>query len=267
MQEKFKTGSFAKLLNVPKHLLIYYDRIGLFKPEIIDSKNNYRYYSQSQFYLFQVIRFLKDLGMPLQEIQDFLDKRSPSSLVDVMDKQRLKIDKEIQKLKLAQSFIDYTMSLIQDGENPIGECFIQDKESEYLFIGKEIQETSFKGFIHEYSEFMKLNNIEVSNAVGQMTDMKHLLNKDSQPFSHHYVKVLPEHKLFHNFVKKQGQYLCYLHQGGFDTIDDTYYLMLQYATDQQINLEGYFYELTIRNEIMTEDIREFLTEISIRIVD
>lgn len=267
MEDKFKTGTFARLLSVPKHVLFYYDKIGLFKPEIIDKENGYRYYSQSQFYFFQVIRFLKDLGMPLKDIQDFLNNRSPKELKMVLDKQMDIIEKEIIKLEQARAFIDYTQSLIKDAENPIETCFIQYKEKEYLFIGEEIEEKSFKGFIQEYSKFMKTHEIELSNSVGLMTHIKHLINQDTTPFSHHFVKVLFEHTLFHNYVKKEGQYLTYLHQGGFDDIDDAYYTMMDYAKINDLKLEGFFYEITIRNEIMTKDLSEFLTEISIRIKD
>lgn len=266
MEDKFKTGTFARLLNVPKHTLLYYDKIGLFRPEIIDSENGYRYYSQSQFYLFNVIRFLKDLGMPLKEIQEFLDQRSPEALENVLDKQSEIIELEISKLQKAKEFIEYTKSLIEDANNPIDTCFIQEKDDEYLFIGEELEEKSFKGFVQEYAKFTQYHKIDFSNSVGLMTDIKHLINRDSKPFSHHFAFIFSEDSLFHNHVKKKGSYLTYLHKGGFDDIDETYYIMLEYAKNNDIQLEGFFYEMTIRNEIMTPQISEFLTEISIRIL-
>ena len=38
------TGEFAKLAGVSKDTLFHYEKIGLFKPEIV-CKNEYRYYS------------------------------------------------------------------------------------------------------------------------------------------------------------------------------------------------------------------------------
>src|SRR5699024_6649059 len=102
MEEKLTTGAFAKLVKVPKHVLFYYDEINLFKPSIIDQENNYRYYAYSQYYLFNVIRFLKNLGMPLKEIKSFLDKRSPEELKNVLDKQSASIETEIIKLSQAK---------------------------------------------------------------------------------------------------------------------------------------------------------------------
>ena len=45
MDIKFTVGELAKLHNLSKQTLIFYDKIGLFKPKIIDSNNNYRYYT------------------------------------------------------------------------------------------------------------------------------------------------------------------------------------------------------------------------------
>ena len=49
------TGQFAKIVRVSKDTLFYYDKIGLFKPEIV-SKNGYRYYSYNQYYTFNQLQ-------------------------------------------------------------------------------------------------------------------------------------------------------------------------------------------------------------------
>lgn len=45
MDIKFTVGEFAKLHNMKKQTLIFYDKIDLFKPEIINKNNGYRYYT------------------------------------------------------------------------------------------------------------------------------------------------------------------------------------------------------------------------------
>ena len=47
-ENKLTTGQFAKLANVEKHVLFYYDEIGLFKPDTYDT-NGYRYYAYHQY--------------------------------------------------------------------------------------------------------------------------------------------------------------------------------------------------------------------------
>ena len=54
------TAQFAKLHNVNKRTLHYYDEIGLFSPKI-KGENNYRYYDALQSIDFEYIRMFKEL--------------------------------------------------------------------------------------------------------------------------------------------------------------------------------------------------------------
>ena len=56
----FTTGDFAKLCQVTKHTLFYYDEIKVFCPEYIDEKE-YRFYSPNQIEIFSVIHILVKL--------------------------------------------------------------------------------------------------------------------------------------------------------------------------------------------------------------
>ena len=63
-QNYFTTGEFAKLVGVTKHTLFYYDKIGIFSPEI-KLDNDYRYYSVFRIEVFYVISTLKDEKPPM----------------------------------------------------------------------------------------------------------------------------------------------------------------------------------------------------------
>ena len=42
MDNFFSIGELSRYLNIAKHTLIYYDRIGLFRPAYLDPDNGYR---------------------------------------------------------------------------------------------------------------------------------------------------------------------------------------------------------------------------------
>jgi DNA-binding transcriptional MerR regulator len=69
----FLTGEFSKIAHVSKRMLQYYDEIGLLKPERIDPKTGYRYYSAKQLPRLNRILALKDLGLSLDQIARMLD--------------------------------------------------------------------------------------------------------------------------------------------------------------------------------------------------
>ena len=44
MKDMFSIGELARYQNISKQTLIFYDKIGLFRPAYVDPDNKYRYY-------------------------------------------------------------------------------------------------------------------------------------------------------------------------------------------------------------------------------
>ncbi|QCP35194.1 MerR family transcriptional regulator [Anaerostipes rhamnosivorans] len=98
------TGEFAKVAGVTKHTLFHYDDIGLFSPEV-KLENNYRYYSISQLEVFDVIFTLRQLGVPLSDIKEYLDHKSPEALFTLLEREEHSIDQKIRKLKTTKKWL------------------------------------------------------------------------------------------------------------------------------------------------------------------
>ena len=67
-----KIGEFSTLSGISIHMLRNYDKIGLLKPEQVDSMNNYRLYGEKQIVRANHIQVLKSLGFGLNEISGIL---------------------------------------------------------------------------------------------------------------------------------------------------------------------------------------------------
>ena len=75
MKKLYKIGEISKLYNISNDILRYYEKIGLLVPDI-KKENGYRYYSEKQLWKLNNIRSLRNLGVGLKEITDFLETRS-----------------------------------------------------------------------------------------------------------------------------------------------------------------------------------------------
>src|SRR5688500_20121698 len=64
----FTIGSFARLAGISPKQLRAYDALGLFQPAWVDPSSSYRYYSPAQLPELRRILALRQLGMPLDEI-------------------------------------------------------------------------------------------------------------------------------------------------------------------------------------------------------
>ena len=74
-KDLFPIGEVSKLFHISVSSLRHYEALGLVTPEYTDPHTGYRYYSVRQFELFNTIRYLRALDLPLTEIADFLNDR------------------------------------------------------------------------------------------------------------------------------------------------------------------------------------------------
>ena len=152
-KEYFTSGEFAKLCGVNKKTLFHYDNIGLFKPKKI-LENRYRYYSHNQFELFNVILELKRLGMPLKEIKSFIDNRNPDTALDLFQREKAKIDKEIQELEKLKELMENKISITKAGKNINDKIILEKKKETYLILSNTIKDVNYGYDISTYAEHL-----------------------------------------------------------------------------------------------------------------
>ena len=109
----FTTGEFAKLFNVSKSTLFYYDEVGVFSP-IIREENDYRFYAVEQIEVFEVIVTLKELGMSLKDIKEYMENRTPENFITLMEEREKIIDDKISYLKEIKQFFRKKADLVRE---------------------------------------------------------------------------------------------------------------------------------------------------------
>ena len=85
-------------MGITKHTLFHYDDIGLFQPKYINEKG-YRFYSIDQIDILNTILVLRDLDMPLKEIQTYVSQRTPELFQQIFLEHEAQIAKQIKKLQ------------------------------------------------------------------------------------------------------------------------------------------------------------------------
>lgn len=89
MKEKEKdyytAGELAKLFHIPKQTMLYYDKMGILKPEFV-AENGYRYYSTPQYLTLEIILFLRKMDISVPDIRKFLENRSRDNILRILDR-------------------------------------------------------------------------------------------------------------------------------------------------------------------------------------
>ncbi|MBO5209716.1 MAG: MerR family transcriptional regulator [Lachnospiraceae bacterium] len=76
MSQYMSIGKVSKLKDVSIKSLRYYDKIGILKPAFVNEETNYRYYTEEQLYLLDAITLCIKLGIPLKDLNNYVEHDS-----------------------------------------------------------------------------------------------------------------------------------------------------------------------------------------------
>lgn len=104
--KKYKISDVANLFNISRQTLLHYDKIGLFKPKIIDKKTSYRYYIEEQLLDLAFIIGLKSVDFSLKEISEYFESQNSIESFNYLQKKLDTIDEKIYNLEKAKKLIN-----------------------------------------------------------------------------------------------------------------------------------------------------------------
>ena len=106
-------GEMARINNTTVPTLRLYDSLDLLKPYYTDQDTHYRYYDIKQNARFDMIQYMKELGMELKEIKEVLDSEDLREIESVLIKKREQTLHEIEHLKIQCDAIDRAIASIE----------------------------------------------------------------------------------------------------------------------------------------------------------
>lgn len=251
------TGEFARLAGTTKHTLFHYDKIGLLSPEW-KLPNQYRYYSVSQLEIFDVICILKEIGMSLEEIKSYLDKRTPELFLELLKKETSAIEEKIKHLKHMEHQLKREKNALEHTlEQDFREISLVHEKQGYLLTAPAPDdadsETENARVISQLLLTAKKYHIFSPYGIGGIQHFQSLDHLNQQ-YSDYYLLTDAPIKGLSLRIRPEGTYLCLYHQGSYDTLPQAYIRALSYAEKHRITLSNTFYEdividkLTVKNE-------------------
>lgn len=263
-QKLFKTGEFAKLCNTTKDTLFHYDDIGLLKPALL-ADNGYRYYSVNQIFFFDLITALKEVGLSLNEIAEYIRNRNTDTFLSMLKEKDKLLKKEQEMLVRRRRLLANTIR-ITEGSYSIQEDVItvEQRESEYMVVsdlavssnekvlaeilGKHLTYCTKHNYYDDFStgEIIGLDNIRKGifttsyffSKVGKAVKSKYLRIKPAGTYAVKYIRgsyadLHSEYKKFYSEVCALGLAVC----GDIYQEDITNYMSERDAEDYLMKLE------------------------------
>ena len=112
-QNYISIGEMAKMNQTTVTTLRLYDSMGLLKPCYIDENSHYRYYDIKQNARFDMIQYMKELGMELREIKDVFDQCDLNLIQDILRKKKEQTRQQLIDMRLKIAAIDRTIEGIE----------------------------------------------------------------------------------------------------------------------------------------------------------
>lgn len=261
----YSIGELARYQNISKQTLIYYDRIGLFRPAYVDPHTGYRYYSPKQIDYLDTILIMKKIGFSLEEIKDHMKNYNLENSSLILKKQLHVIDEQIRELKMIRSRVQHRCVSMEEAlkyrSNPIvvemvPHRFILWHEVDAPYSLEEVSIATKKCFAD--AEEQKL---PIFFQTGVIVPQAHI---EQQKFAQATIAFVPiEFNTRAKNLKElpAGMSACIYHFGTYASIDQSYRKLISYCQENGLKRISDSYEFCINDYITSGDESEYITKI------
>ena len=263
-EQLYKIGMFANMNRVTIKTLRYYDEQKLLVPVYVDEENGYRYYAAGQMAQLHRIIALKMMGFSIDDIRKIMDGAEEKSFL--LEKKQ-EILKEIavltEKLSQVESYLareNMNLSapvLIKEIPAAIV-CTMKHRIKSYdaLFelmpqMGAQMEMLDCKCAQPAYCFTHYLESGYTDEDI--LVEICEAVTEKKQDSGNIVFKVLP----------KVPTAACIFHKGSYDTLHNSYAMLLQYIEENGYEICGNIRESYIDGVWNKETEKEWLTEIQI----
>lgn len=116
MNNYLTIGEFARLRNVDRKSLRYYERIGALIPAHVDPQTKYRYYTLEQLVDLDTILICLELGIPLKEVTQYKNKDGTLNILKLFNDGKEKINQKFLQLNMTLNRLESSILSIQENK-------------------------------------------------------------------------------------------------------------------------------------------------------
>lgn len=264
--EYLSISEFANLSGINRKNLIYYDNIGLLSPVII-RENGYRYYTYPQLDTVSVIIALKEIGVPLKAIKEYLDNKSPELLTTLFRKEQRVIKQKMERLQQIKDMMNKRLYAVASvTELSIDEISIQTLEEERIFLGNNFMYDNkqvYNGF-QDFSSYCYEQNIVYGYPLGVRIGYKDVKQRNTTHCNMNYFyTITPELSSQKSEVKPAGKYLVAYSKSYLANEDNIFTSIFDYIEQNHLTIKGDCYIENILDEISVSNDKDYLSKIFI----
>lgn len=273
MKDLFSIGELAKLQNISRQTLIFYDKIGLFCPAYIDPENGYRYYSINQLDNLDAICIMKKIGFSLNEIKENMKSFTSDRSILALRKQLSSINRQIEELQLIKSRVEHRLSQI---ERSIDICdrgdlvSIGEVEHQYI-LTQEVPAPHTLEMISIVTKecFVRAakEHLPIFFQSGVIVPYQNILHGRYIEASYAFLSIEKSDHVEGVIELLPGRCVYTYHTGDYLSIGTSYQRILDYCQIHHLTIISDSYEFAMNDYLSTANENEYITKIMFYIKD
>lgn len=267
MKDMFSIGELARYQNISKQTLIFYDKIGLFRPAYVNPDNKYRYYTANQIDYLDTILIMKEMGFSLSEIQEHMKTYTIDTSLITLKKQLTVLDQQIAHLQLTRNRLAHRceqMESVKEVHDRNQEVTVREIKQNFLLYAEvdpprsfsEISITTKKCFAQAFKD-----SLPIFYQTGVIVPYKHILEGRYTEASVAFLPIEYTKKAGNILTLPKGNAVSIYHYGTYQSVEYSYKKLLNYCREHQLEIISDAYEFWINDYISSGDESEYITEI------
>ncbi|BES64942.1 GyrI-like domain-containing protein [Gottschalkiaceae bacterium SANA] len=268
MKDKFLIGELAKMFNITTDTLRHYEKKNLLKPEH-DSENSYRYYDLDSMFKLGRILFLKNLGISLGEIDDYMENKNADKLFEMLKKKNEEVDLRIQQLTNLKHKINSKLELFEYAKTKLGQITVttlQARRGIFLETYGLEDSVEIKEIFKKSENFLKMSSWlvegEVYTSLAKCDMEKGIFNQFRYFIEIESADQTTDAQLI---LQPASTYACLTVIGPYENLAKHYQTLVDWIADNNYKIAGDSFEYNIVDNDYSDSSDEFITEIQIPI--
>ena len=218
----------------------------------------------------EAITTLTKIGVPLKDIQQYMENRSPEGLINILNDMSTQITDKIIELIKEKQLIDAKRNTTAEGLlNPFGEVFVKMLPEEYYMVEPYTEGLDAKSwYVAEALHSLNLKNSGLISAYTVGSIWQTYYNEDISEITPEYfqIRIIEKESNKINFTKPAGKYLVLYAEGGYNASVNAHTKLIKYADEKGYKLDKYLFKDIIYDELTVFDDKDSLLRLSVRLL-
>ncbi len=259
---QYRISDVANLYQINPDTLRYYEQEGLLVPK--RSENGYRYYGISDICIINIIRSLRGLGLPLEQIRQYVKNRNLESTIKLIKQENALLQQRITELEEERKTIAIRQQRIslalEEPQEQVLFKTIDDRTCWYSSV-PHIHEEEVDFYLNTMvtREGLSIDRLINTIAAGSVVDER-LIGSNRRNLFIGVFALCGAGEAFHKILPG-GTYACYLYRGPYRHPEDIYSAIKGELEKRRYDLAGNPIQLYRVDEHDTGNISEYITEI------